>query len=151
MNKKLLALKILLPILVVLLIAFLTLETKCLELHNYNGQGLHFAIAFLFNLIPMIATIVLGIATIVLFVLLLTLKKEMAVIICVLVALCLLIPFVGFSSIVDILALWVFIEVPIIAVVTLAVNVAAMILCCVIIHGYRKQKRNVDTDVNQIA
>lgn len=141
MNKKILALKILLPILVILLVALLTFEIKCFDIHNGTENGLLFAVAILLNIIPMIAMIILGIATIIVSVLLFIIKKRLPVIIIALIILCLLIPFAGYSVFVDIAALRMFIEVPIIAVVVFAVDIAAMVLCCMAIHEYRMIKR----------
>lgn len=141
MNKKLLALKILLPILVVLLATLLTLQIKCMDLHDDNENGLLFIVGLLLNLIPMIAMTVLGFFIAVDSVLLFTVKKKVSVIISALIFLCLLLPFVGFSVYVDIATLRMFIEVPIIAVLVFAVNVAALILCCLVIHENRKRKK----------
>lgn len=140
MNKKLLALKILLPVLVILLVALLTFEIKCLDIHDDHENGLLLIVSLLLNMIPMFAMIILGIATVVVSVLLFIAKKKIPVIISALIILCLLIPFAGFSVFVDIAALRIFIEVPIIAGVAFAVNIAAMILCCMLINEHRKAK-----------
>lgn len=142
MDRKQLALKILLPCLVILLVALVTLEIKCLELHHDNKNGLLLAIALLLNAIPIFATVILGFVGAVLSVLLFTAKKKESIIIIALIVLCLLIPFIGFSVFVDIAALGIFIEVPVIAVVTLAVDIAALVLCCLIVNENRRRKIN---------
>lgn len=143
MNKMLLALKILLPILLVLLAALLTLQIKCMDLHNDHENGLLFIVGLLLNIIPMIAMVVLGFLIGVDSILLLIVKNKVSVIISALIFLCLLLPFVGFSVYVDIATLSMFIEVPIIAVAVFAVNVAAMILCCIMINKNRKRKKEL--------
>ena len=140
MNKKLVALKILLPILIVLIVALLTLQIKSFELRDDNENGLVFAIALIINVIPMIAMIILGIAIVVIAILLFVRKQTSRVVIGALVILCLLAPFAGFSLIVDITALYFLLEVPIIAVATFGVNVAALILCCILIHENKQNK-----------
>ena len=148
MNKKMLALKILLSSLVVLLIALIALEIKCSELHsdNDNGNGLLFAVAILLNAIPMIAMIVLGAVTAVLSILLWAGKQKLSVIICALIVLCLLTPFVGFSLFVDITALGAFIEVPVMAAVVFAVNIAALVTCSIVIRRERGQNKTSPND-----
>ena len=146
MNKKVLAIKILLPILVILLAALLVLEIKCLDLHGDNENGLVVVVSILLNIIPMIAMIILGFATVIVSILLFLVKKKIPVIISALVLLCLLIPFSGFSVFVDIAALRMFAEVPIIAVSVLAVELAALILCCIVIHEHRKSKKNLSIE-----
>lgn len=141
MNKKLLALKILLPVLIVLLVALLTLQIKSWDFHGDNENGLLFVIALFLNSIPMIAMIVLGLSLIIDSILLFVVKKKISVIISALIFLCILVPFVAFSVFVDFTALRIFIEVPIIAVVVLAVNVAAIVVCCMLISENKKRKK----------
>lgn len=150
MAKKLLALKILLPVLVILLVTLLALEIKCLELHDDSGNGILFAIALLLNIIPMIAMIILGIGIVVVSILLFAVNKKLPVVVSALVILCVLIPFVGFSLFVDITALHVYMEVPIVAVVVFAVNIVNVILCSMAISDIKKQKKNTCVDKNQI-
>ncbi|MCH5160110.1 MAG: hypothetical protein J1F66_04595 [Clostridiales bacterium] len=146
MNKKLLALKILLPILIVLIVAMLTLQIKSFELRDDNENGLIFAFALIANVIPMIAMGILGIAAVAIIILLFAGKKTSQAVIGALVILCLLAPFVGFSVFVNITALYFWVEVPIIAVATLGVNIAALVLCCILIHENRRNKKTVTVD-----
>lgn len=141
MNKKILALKILLPIFVVLIALLIVFEVKCYEWHD-NSQENGFVLVFslLFNIIPMIAMGILGIA-LALNTLALFLKKDKtSSAVAALVISCLLLPFIGFSVYIDIAMLQTFAEVPIIAALVLAVNIAAMIICCTVIHEHRKRK-----------
>lgn len=140
MNKKQLALKILLPVLVVLIAVLVTLEIKCLEWNNDSENGLVFVVSLLLNIIPMIAIIILGLATLIISVLLFTIKNKRPLIIGAIVILSLLLPFICFSVFVDITALYIFIEVPIIAIIVLGFNIAALVLSCIEI---RKTKNTI--------
>lgn len=144
--KKQIALKVLLPIFVILLIILLILEIKCSDIHNDSENGLLYAIAILLNIIPMIAMIILGIASVVLFVLLLALKNKKTVIKCTFIILCVFLPFVGFNTFIDITALHIFLEVPIMAVAVLAVNIVAVIICGMAL----KEIDNSDSHSSQI-
>lgn len=151
MNKKLLlALKILLPVLVVLLAALLFFQIKGGELHNDNENGLLIIIVFILNIIPMIAMAVLGVITAIAAILLWAIPKKVPVVVLALVVQCLLVPFVAFSFIIDVSALGSFIELPIIAVSLLAVNLACIVLCGIVIHQNKKIKKLACSDRNQV-
>lgn len=140
--KRQLLLKILLPILVISLIVLIMLEIKDFDWHNDDKDGLIFVISILLNIIPMLAMIICGLATVIVFILLLTLKDKAKVIVGTLIILCILLPFAAFSVFVDIAALYNFIEVPIFAVVVFALDLASTIICCLEINESRKKKQN---------
>ncbi len=129
MNRKQLALKVLLPVLVALIIATLIFEIKCLDIHNDSENGMLYAIAILLNMLPLLAMIILGTASAIMFVLLLVAKNKRAVIKSTFVILCVLLPFTLFNAFIAIAALHIFIEVPIMAFSVSAVDIAALILC----------------------
>lgn len=141
MKKTQLALKILLPVLVILLVVLITLQIKCVDLHNDNESALIGVILILLNIIPMIAMIILGVALLVDFIFLVSLKKNKGAVISALVMMCLLLPFVGFSVFVDIAAADAFVELPIISVAVFAVNLAALVLSGIEVNRIRKSKQ----------
>ena len=141
MNKKILALKILLPILVVLIALLIVFEVKCYELHD-NSQENGFVLVFslLFNIIPMIAMGILGIALAFNTLALFLKKNKTSSAVAALVIACLLLPFIAFSVYIDIAMLQTFVEVPVLAVASLAVDLAALIVSCMVVHENRKRK-----------
>lgn len=129
MNKKQIALKVLIFILIISIVVLLFLQIKCLDIHNDSENGMLFAVAILLNIIPMFAMIILGIASAVSFVLLLAVNNKKAVILSAFIILCIMLPFVVFNAFIDIAAFHIYPEVPIMAVIVVAINVAALIVC----------------------
>lgn len=141
MNKKLLALKILLPILIVLLAALIALEIVSLQWQGEEENGWVVIFIFLINAIPVICMIIIGGIIVIVSVLLFAVRKKISVVITALVTLCLLLPFAVYSALFDISAFGMYIVVPIAAVCVLITNIVALILCCMIISENKKIKR----------
>lgn len=152
MNKKLLALKILLAVLVIAITVLIVVELKLIGNIDDGDNGLATALsAFFITLINLfidffmvIGGVLLIVATIMLF----AAKKKTSATIFALVVLCLLLLPVGLSSYLNISALYKTIIVPIAAVAALVTDIACIVLCSMVIHDEKKKKKG-SSDYNK--
>lgn len=141
MNKKLLAIQILMPVVVAAIVVLLVLQIKFGELHPDNDVGIAYVFIFLLSIIPMFAMAILGAAGIVISILLFTVKNKLKAVTAALVIVCLLVPFALFNAFVVVSSLLSYIEVPVAAIAVVAADIAALVLCSIYIHEERKKKK----------
>ena len=146
MKGKLTALKILLPVFVVLMALLLVLELK---LTGSSGEGENaigeaFAVFFivLLNMISGIAMAIGGVLLAIATVLLFTLKNKAPAVTFALVILFLLIPFVIFSTVLDFSPQYMSVAVPIVAVAALAADIASIVTCIIVLAALKHGNDN---------
>ena len=143
MNKKLLlAYKILLPVLIVAVGAFIVFMFTSVTLRDTDSeQGLAYVLMFLFNAFPLLALAVLGGITLIITILVIVLGKKLPVIITSLVFLCLLLPLNLWETFVS-FGMSYFAELPVLAVLALCLNIANIVISAILIRQGKKAANN---------
>lgn len=141
MNKALTGLKIVLPFLIVmpivLILMFFTVSPQAGD--GTLEEGLQVVFGFLFSIIPLFCLFPISAALLVIEICLFAVKPKKGSVIAALVFLCLQAPVLGLFSFFTLAMLSEVIVYVIIAVATLAVYLAAFVLCCVSVRAVCKK------------
>ena len=151
MNKKLLALKIVLPVFIILIAVLIVVELNMMSSYSDGENALATAISVLLvALIDVVTGVVMaigGLLLVIATIMLLAAKNKLPATIFALVVLCLMVPVVGFTAYLNIAMLYKSVFVPIAAVALSLANIAGIVLCGMVINDIKKAKK-IKPDVN---